>query len=96
MSNPHYRLMRLSGRDVADDLLCRFADQLESAMDYLDHPDRASPIPHQLSGLAGMIGYDALSRDWRAIDEGEAVDHKQVRFRMAKAIQQIRAKISVR
>jgi hypothetical protein len=96
LSNPHYRLTRLSGRTVADDLLGRFADQLEGAMDYLDHPDRTSSIPHQLTGLAGMIGYDALSRDWRAIDDGKAVDYEPIRFRMTEAIEQIRAKIFAR
>ncbi len=94
LSNPHYRLTRLSGRAIADDLLARFADQLDAAMDYLDHPDQGASIPHQIAGLAGMIGYDALGQKWRAIDDGDAVDHDVLRREMAETIQQIRTKIS--
>jgi hypothetical protein len=90
LDNPAYRLVRLGGRAVADRLLDRFADQLTQALAWLDAPDSASGLPHQIAGLAGMVGFDRLSAQWRAIDAGESPDLNVARALTAEVITLIR------
>jgi CheY-like chemotaxis protein len=90
LANPHYRLVRLSGQTVADELILSFADHLEEALTYLDERNPDPRVPHQIAGLAGMIGYDDLSRAWRALDAGETVDRNAIRLQTAVIAEQIK------
>lgn len=94
LANPHYRLVRLGGRTVADGLIARFIDHLDRALAWLDDPVPGSPVPHQVAGLAGMIGYDEISRIWRAIDAGDSFDAAALRARIDAAIDRMRGDIA--
>ncbi|MBN8831780.1 MAG: hypothetical protein J0G94_14435 [Sphingomonadales bacterium] len=89
--NPAYRLVRLGGRAVADRLLARFAEQLTEALAWLDAPDPESRLPHQIAGVAGMIGFERLSAHWRAIDAGDAADPEAARAHTQAVIARIRS-----
>lgn len=90
LDNPHYRLLRLGGRDVANEMLARLADSLDQALDYLEAPDRTSPLPHQIAGFSGMLGYHELSRHWRAIDGGDSADLEAAKAETRAVLRQIR------
>ena len=90
LANPIYRLVRLAGRQAADGLLDRFADQLANALDYLDNPDPSSRIAHHIAGLAGMLGFEELSLIWRGIDSGDSIDLSVARARTSAAFAAIR------
>jgi len=94
LANPYYRLMRLGGRTTADGLLSSFADQLRDALAWLDAPDPASPLPHQIAGLAGMVGFQSLSEHWRAIDIGDSADPEATRALTEAVIANIEDRIS--
>lgn len=94
LDDPHYRLVRMGGRALADGLIGRFADQLEEALAYLDAPEADSPVPHQIAGAAGLMGYRDIGSVWRAIDAGERVDHDTVRRQTLAAIAEIRRRLS--
>lgn len=95
LDNPHYRLVRLGGRDVANGLIARFADQLEQARAWLDTPELEPRLPHQIAGLAGMLGYADISESWRAIDGGDSFDSAAVRAQIDAVIARIQGRFSL-
>jgi len=94
LDNPHYRLVRLGGRDVANGLIARFAEQLEQARAWLDMPEQEPRLPHQIAGLAGMLGYADISESWRAIDGGDSFDSAAVRAQIDAVIARIKGRFS--
>ncbi|MET0361707.1 MAG: hypothetical protein ABW048_08160, partial [Sphingobium sp.] len=74
LSSPHYRLIRLAGRDGAERLLRGFVQHVEAALTGLDGDEPVTTMAHQVAGLAGTLGYGELSALWSAVERGEAPD----------------------
>lgn len=68
LSAPHYRMVRLAGRESADRLLRSFADQVEAALMQMDEGGDIRRAAHNIAGLAGTLGYGDLSRLWSGVE----------------------------
>ncbi|HEX7783135.1 MAG TPA: hypothetical protein VF509_10045 [Sphingobium sp.] len=69
--NPPYRMMRLAGRERASALFVGFARSLSEALDALNEGQNITRIAHNIAGMAGTMGFAALSKQWSAVDHGD-------------------------
>lgn len=69
--NPPYRMVRLAGRERASALFTGFARSLAEALEALDEGQNITRIAHNIAGMAGTMGFAALSRQWSLVDHGD-------------------------
>lgn len=67
---PHYRLIRLGGREMMTSTFERFAVSLDDALTRIEKGEAPRPIAHQIAGIAGMMGYAKLGQIWSLVDQG--------------------------
>ncbi|QUT04888.1 Hpt domain-containing protein [Sphingobium phenoxybenzoativorans] len=69
--NPQYRMVRLAGRERAASLFAGFARSLTEALNALDEGQNIGRIAHNIAGMAGTMGFAALSKQWSTVDHGD-------------------------
>jgi hypothetical protein len=79
------RLEAAFGSHEIGALLERFRGELVRTLAALDWYDMADTA-HRLAGIAGTLGFAAVSRDWLAVSEGEAVDRHTIYRHLRVAI----------
>ena len=70
-ANPPYRMVRLAGRERASALFSGFARSLAEALEALDEGQNITRIAHNIAGMAGTMGFAALSKQWSRVDHGD-------------------------
>lgn len=79
------RLQGAFGDAEASGLLDRFRQQLLDALDALAM-ERPCDLAHRVAGMAGMLGFTALGRQWLRLSEGESVDRISLRYATRRAV----------
>jgi hypothetical protein len=69
--NPPYRMVRLAGRERASALFSGFGRSLSEALEALDEGQNITRIAHNIAGMAGTMGFAALSKQWSLVDHGD-------------------------
>lgn len=64
------QLADLLGRDQADAMVDRMLASFAEAVDAIDAGDDERALGHRLGGLAGTLGFPALSAAWLALEDG--------------------------
>ncbi|MCE7796648.1 Hpt domain-containing protein [Sphingobium sufflavum] len=90
LSAPHYRLVRLAGQESAARLLLSFAGHAEAALARMDAGEDVKRAAHDLAGLAGTLGFGALSAAWSAIERDESDDPDAARAATRATIQSLK------
>jgi CheY-like chemotaxis protein len=70
---PEERLGALLGGQAASAMIGRFHGSLAEAVAAIERGDDPKPLGHRIGGLAGTLGFAALSAAWLALQDDEAV-----------------------
>ncbi|MDO6415812.1 response regulator [Sphingomonas sp. BIUV-7] len=82
------RLEQVFGSIEMASMIAGLRDLLEAALDGLDKDDAAA-VAHRVAGIAGILGFSDLGRDWRLLSEGKGPATATLRRRTRLAIAEI-------
>ncbi len=85
-AKPGDRLAAFLGQEAAGHMIERFHAAIEEAMEAIDGGADAAPLGHRIGGLAGTLGFSALSTAWLTLQDGDDASWPTVRALTREAL----------